>query len=77
MSTKLIIMVLGSNVEFTARLPFFIRYNNTTLLFICQYPSKELLKMLVEIQWRSHVHWNRNSPPQFSLGMDSPSTTTF
>ena len=41
-STRLITMVSGSNVEFTDRLPFLLLYTNyhTTLLFICQYPSQ-------------------------------------
>lgn len=42
MSTRLIIMVLGSNVEFTDRLPFLVLYKDydTTLPLVCQYPSR-------------------------------------
>ena len=42
MSTKLIIMVLGSKIEFTDRLPFLVWVYHTTLLLICQYFSRVL-----------------------------------
>ena len=51
-------MVLGSNVESTARLPFLVlrKNNHTTLLFICQYPSqnfKELQPKYTDAQMHS------------------------